>query len=182
MLFRALISYDADCQVDTNNISAILRSAYFFGIAALALPTRSTAHPSSFSRASSGAIEAVPLLGIPDPKAFLDKSKREGFKVLCTALPSSKPRNKPSDALWQSVEHFRLPTDASELSKYVASNPTILILGGESAGIPRELEASADATVEIERTMDIDEAGIDSLNVSVAAGIILSAVSQRGAT
>jgi 21S rRNA (GM2251-2'-O)-methyltransferase len=163
--------------VDTNNISAIIRSAYFFSISALALPTSSTSQPSGFSqRASAGAVEAVALLGVPEPEKFLKESKRLGFRVLATQLPTS--RDSASDhqsTMFELKEHFCIPKDYKKLSSAVSSHPTILILGGEAAGVPDSISSLADATVEIERMRGSDEADVDSLNVSVAAGIIFAA-------
>jgi TrmH family RNA methyltransferase len=55
--------------------------------------------------------------------------------------------------------------------------PLLLVIGAEAAGVPKELLAAADARVRIPLT-----APVESLNVAVAAGVLLyEAQRQRGA-
>jgi 21S rRNA (GM2251-2'-O)-methyltransferase len=113
---------------------------------------------------------------VPDPVNFLTMSKHEGFRILATSLPPVTTGEKKRNQMWGAIDHFRVPSDMSELSRYTSAHPVILLLGSESSGVPEELTRLADATVSIERMRETDEAGIDSLNVSVAAGIIFSAM------
>ena len=56
---------------------------------------------------------------------------------------------------------------AGELSQIEVKKPFVLVLGNEAHGVSEEAEKLADASVKI------DIANIDSLNVSVAAGILM---------
>ena len=65
-------------------------------------------------------------------------------------------------------------TDSSiELQKFQRIGPTLLILGNEAHGIPKPVQDKAQRCIRIDMEM-----GTDSLNVSVAGGIILHYLSR----
>ena len=57
---------------------------------------------------------------------------------------------------------------SEELSQFRRHGPTLVILGNEAHGLPQSIQEAANRCIRIEM-----ELGTDSLNVSVAAGIIL---------
>jgi len=61
-----------------------------------------------------------------------------------------------------------LDDDAEPLEKAQRHGPTIILIGNERYGLPAEIQALADRRVKIEM-----ELGTDSLNVCVAAGIVM---------
>lgn len=75
--------------------------------------------------------------------------------------------------------HFTLSALASKA--LLLEHPTVLMLGSEGEGLRWNLEKKADATVSIEggwrlqgeRGSGVDAGRVDSLNVSVAAGLLV---------
>ncbi|MEQ1826709.1 MAG: RNA methyltransferase [Pirellula sp.] len=61
-----------------------------------------------------------------------------------------------------------LSSQSEDLSQFVVHGPTLVVFGNEAHGLPVEVQNVAGRAVRIEM-----ELGTDSLNVSVAAGIIL---------
>jgi 23S rRNA (guanosine2251-2'-O)-methyltransferase len=56
----------------------------------------------------------------------------------------------------------------------VATDPVVIVLGGEGKGLTRLVGETCDATVSIPMA-----AGVESLNASVAAGVLLAEVARR---
>lgn len=69
----------------------------------------------------------------------------------------------------------RLPVEHSP----VAEHPTILMMGAEGAGLRSSLLNLAHYNVGIPQGREVDEVGVDSLNVSVAASILCYEMLQR---
>ncbi|MFO1065587.1 MAG: RNA methyltransferase [Pirellulales bacterium] len=61
-----------------------------------------------------------------------------------------------------------LAPDSEFLEQAARRGPTVILLGNEAHGLPPELQAAADRRVKIDMRL-----GTDSLNVSVAAGIVM---------
>lgn len=61
-----------------------------------------------------------------------------------------------------------LAPDSEFLEQAERRGPTVILLGNEAHGLPPELQAAADRRVKIDMRL-----GTDSLNVSVAAGIVM---------
>ena len=74
--------------------------------------------------------------------------------------------------VWHGRRHFTLvgtaPAAATDYQKVDFRGPTMLLLGDERKGLSRELQALCDTTIRIPMV-----GGTDSLNVSVAAGVLL---------
>jgi 21S rRNA (GM2251-2'-O)-methyltransferase len=77
-------------QLDPGNLGAILRTAHFLSVDALALSSRHSAPltPTAL-KASAGASESLPLLSLPHPGAFVDASKAAGWKFYAAVAPPS---------------------------------------------------------------------------------------------
>lgn len=149
-------------QLDPGNLGAILRSAYFLGVDAVAISSRNSAPLTPVTlKSSAGACENLPLLSINHPAAFIDESKENGWKFYAAVAPGLNVFGG---------NHF----STSNIGYPVKDHPCILMLGGEGEGLRRNLVKKADAMVSIEGQRD-GQGGVDSLNVSVAAGLLCDA-------
>jgi 23S rRNA (guanosine2251-2'-O)-methyltransferase len=129
---------------DPHNYGAILRSCDQFGVDLVITRYRRIAkHAQSISQTSAGAVSWVPVAEVPNlPRAIQDLQDAR-FWVY-------------------GVDMQGPPLYEQDLRSRLA-----LILGGEGAGISRLLRERCDALVGIPR-----KGRLDSLNVSVAAGIV----------
>ncbi len=140
------------------NVGAILRSAEAFGASGI-IATRGTAHPYSPKalRASSGSSLRLPILAELAAPIALAQLRVSGLQIL-SASSSQNPAAKHPDELDLRV-------------------PFALLIGNEGAGLPPEVEHSADAQVRIQLAEPVE-----SLNAAVAASLILyEAAHQRRA-
>jgi TrmH family RNA methyltransferase len=144
---------------DPGNVGTILRSAEAFG-ATGAIATRGTAYPwaPKVLRASAGSAMRLPILsGLAAPVA-LAQLRVSGLKVFAA---STRIREGPG----------RAPSEVD------LRDPLAIVIGNEGAGLPPEIERSADASILIPLA-----GRVDSLNAAVAASVLLYEVArQRGA-
>ncbi|KAK6440369.1 hypothetical protein LTR95_003411 [Oleoguttula sp. CCFEE 5521] len=160
---------------DPGNIGAILRSAHFFGVTAVAVATNTCAPLTSpvLAKASSGACEAVPLFAISKPAAFILESKKAGWGIYAAVAPSPSKGGRAKQVSSTTL------SNASPL----AEKPCILMLGGEGEGLRENLRNKADVEITIERRTPAGavDVGVDSVNVSVAAGLLAEAFTRARA-
>jgi TrmH RNA methyltransferase len=136
-----------------HNLGAIARSAAFFGLARLVLgdhPAQAAPSDASY-RVAEGGLEQLSVYHMTDVAATLRRLK-PAYRVLGTALE----RGTPLPAL------ARVP------------RPLLLVLGNEEQGVARATLAACDEVVTIPGA-----GAIQSLNVSVSAGILLYALTRR---
>ncbi|XP_055931544.1 rRNA methyltransferase 1, mitochondrial-like [Argiope bruennichi] len=149
--------------LDPMNVGAVIRSAQYFGIDKLFVVKGSSCKLSpTVSKASCGALEVMDIYQIQKFESFLQMKKDQGWNIISTVAyceDGSEASNQITD-----VTDFRI------------SRPTILILGNEGKGVSPEIQKLCDTFVSIPPENNLQE-GIDSLNVSVAAGIILYSLS-----
>ncbi|PQE26799.1 hypothetical protein CJF31_00003500 [Rutstroemia sp. NJR-2017a BVV2] len=164
-----------DSIVDPQNLGAIIRTASFMGAAAVAVSVRNSA---SFTtvvlKASAGASENMPLLSVKQPWKFIDDSKAAGWKVYAAVAPEGLK----TDPLANSSSAETLYTE--DLENPLSESPCILMLGGEGEGLHRGLRSRADVELSIKKRKQAGK--LDSLNVSVAAGILCDAFMRQTAT
>ena len=131
---------------DVRNFGAIARSAHCLGANALIVPTRGSAPVSEDAvKTSAGALLKIPVCREPNLKNTLRYLKDSGLQVIaCT---------EKSDNLIDSVNW---------------TLPSCIILGSEEDGISDAYRDYCDKQVGIPM-----RGSIESLNVSVSAGIIL---------
>lgn len=85
-----------------------------------------------------------------------------------------RSRNLPGDIRWLRSQHgvtvlaSSLASDAEPLAGSSRSGPLLILVGNERFGLPEDVQQQADRRVRIEM-----QPGVDSLNVCVAAGIIM---------
>ena len=138
------------------NVGAILRSAEAFGATGV-IATRGTAHPYSPKalRASAGSSLRVPVLGPIAVPIAIAQLRVSGLQILAASASQNPAAKRPDELDLRS--------------------PFGLLIGNEGAGLPPEVERSADALVRIQVAEPVD-----SLNAAVAASLILyEAARQR---
>lgn len=140
---------------DPGNLGTIARSAEAFGVSALLLGERTVSHWNWKSvRASAGSLFRLPIAKIELAKALPD-IKARGVRVLAT---SSHKGTVVSDAGLR--------------------GPIAIVVGGEGAGVPKDVLALADEVVVIPQSPRVE-----SLNAGIAASILLyEAARQRTAS
>jgi 23S rRNA (guanosine2251-2'-O)-methyltransferase len=142
-----------DGVTDVRNVGAIARTALCCGAQGLILPT---SHAASLTeeaiKASAGALGKILLCRIPSVPQALDVLKLNGIQILGTQMKGS------------------VPVFESDLTI-----PTAIVMGAEDTGISKDVLKRADQLIKLPMVT-----AFDSLNVSVAAGMVLyEAVRQR---
>lgn len=171
---------------DEGNLGAITRSAYFLGVDAIITPSRQSAPWSHVTlKASAGAAEGIPIFKVHQPSDFLGRSAREGWQIYASdAIPPSVQRpitDAASDESSSRVVYTfsrsarRLPASHCPVNEH----PTILMMGSEDTGLRSSLLNQAHYKVGIRHGREVDEVGVDSLNVSVAASLLCFEMLQK---
>jgi len=139
---------------DVRNFGAIVRTAECLGAHAVIIPEKGSARVTADAiKTSAGALHTFPVCREKSIVRAIEYLKDSGLKIICAGEKSGNIASK------------------AELR-----GPSVLIMGSEDKGISRELLALADEQVKIPMS-----GPIGSLNVSVAAGILLyEIVRQRG--
>jgi 23S rRNA (guanosine2251-2'-O)-methyltransferase len=138
---------------DIRNIGGIARSAYCFGVHAIVIPDKGVgALNEDAILTSAGALEQIAVCRVNSLMKAVDDMHLNGIKVYATVMNGST-----------SIFDCNL------------TEPTAIIMGAEEKGIYPALMKIADDKIVIPMPGDFD-----SLNVSVATGIVLyEAVRQR---
>ncbi|XP_019446378.1 PREDICTED: LOW QUALITY PROTEIN: rRNA methyltransferase 1, mitochondrial-like [Lupinus angustifolius] len=161
---------------DPQNMGAIIRSAYYFGVSGIVLCVKNSARLSGVvSKASAGSLELMELRYCKNMMQFLVSSAENGWRVLGGSVSSK----------------------AVSLDEVVPGAPTILVLGSEGTGLRPLVERSCTQLVRIPGntpsdvntsefngesiSSDCESSGkeflsflaVESLNVSVAAGVLI---------
>jgi 21S rRNA (GM2251-2'-O)-methyltransferase len=152
--------------VDPQNLGAILRTAYFFGVDGVVISTRESSPPTPIvSKASAGALEILDLYETKSIPAFLQKSASEGWTIYGTDLNAHRDKLRFIDPT------FKMPT--------LLQGPTILVVGNEGKGLRKSVSNECDLHLILSRYQHHKtnlSYQVDSLNVSVAAGILIQKV------
>ncbi|KAK1771088.1 hypothetical protein QBC33DRAFT_444666 [Phialemonium atrogriseum] len=149
--------------LDPGNFGAILRTASFLGATAVAVTKRNSASLTPVAlKASAGASEALTLFSVESLAPFLTESKENGWQVYAAVPGAARSRQH------RQVDMHEL-ADLDPLSK----DPCILLMGSEGDGLSRQLRSKADVVVNIPNLSGSNV--VDSLNVSVATGLLCSA-------
>ena len=141
-----------DGVTDPHNLGACLRSAAAFGAHAVIVPKdRAVGINATVSKAASGAAETIPLLSVTNLARTLRDLKQRGVWLLAADSGGNE-----------------------SLFDADLSGPIAWVLGAEGSGLRRLTRESCD------RVVSIPLAGeVQSLNVSVAAGICLFATRRE---
>lgn len=159
--------------VDTGNLGGIVRSAYFLGIDALVFAGRNSAPLNPVAiKASAGAAENMTILSVSNEVAFIKQSKANGWRFYAADAPG----------LGSTLFDPLAPTDGSSGPSFnhLTQAPSVLMMGSEASGLSPHIKSHADSIVSIpgarlERGIGVssDPARVDSLNVSVAAALLM---------
>jgi TrmH RNA methyltransferase len=133
-----------------HNIGAILRSAAHFGVNAILVPEVKVANTAAAIRTSEGGSEYVEVFAAPDFKKAITLLKKNGFQIITT---SSHAKKSLYELKW--------------------ADKVVIVFGEEAEGISKET-LSLGEIIKIPGTDSVE-----SLNVSVAAGVILSDYYQK---
>jgi len=131
---------------DPHNLGAIVRTAHAAGAAAVVIPERRAVGLTDVvARAAAGALAYVPVVRVTNVNRALEELKKNGYWI------------------YGLDERGELVYDQVEFVK-----PTAIVLGGEGKGLHEQVAKHCDFLVRIPLA-----GGVASLNVGVAAGVML---------
>jgi len=138
---------------DIRNIGGIARSAFCFGVHAIIIPDKGVgALNEDAILTSAGALEQIPVCRVGSLMKAVDELHLNGIKVYASEMTAE-----------QSIE------------KCDFTIPTAIVMGGEEKGVYPALMKICDEVFRIPMA-----GNFESLNVSVATGVILyEAMQQR---
>jgi 23S rRNA (guanosine2251-2'-O)-methyltransferase len=131
---------------DPHNLGAIVRTAHAAGAAAIVIPERRAAPlTETAAKAAAGALAYLPVVRVTNVNKALEDLKERGYWI------------------YGLDERGREAYDEVEFAK-----PTAIVLGGEGKGLHEHVAKKCDFLVRIPMA-----GSVASLNVSVAAGVVL---------
>lgn len=137
---------------DPGNVGAIIRTAEACGATGVIAGPR-TADPFGWKalRGSMGSALRLPIARVDTLDAAIGAIRQAGLRIFTT-----------------------LPRGGTPLATADLSGPSVIVVGGEGAGLSDEVAAAADEGLTIEM-----QGPVESLNVSIAAAIVLYAASRQ---
>ncbi|KAG5370108.1 rRNA methyltransferase 1 [Yarrowia sp. C11] len=153
---------------DTHNLGSILRSCQFLGADAVVITAKNCAPLSpAVAKTSSGALEYMPVFeNSKTPANFFQKCKKNGWNIVCAAVPTAAGAAKTK---------AEKPLSLRQCGSWLDNKPTVLVLGGEHGGVRQTILNQADHHVIVPASNSwIKNNTVDSLNVGVAAGILIN--------
>jgi len=140
---------------DVRNFGAIVRSAHCFNVHGIIIPTTGGAPISADAiKASAGALTTFPICKVDDLGETVNYLKDNGLMIAAAALSQS-------DFIY----------------KVQFDQPLAIVMGAEGKGVSSQLIRLSDIEVNIPHS-----GNFDSLNVSVASGIILYEITRQRKT
>lgn len=141
-----------DGVTDPRNLGAVIRSAAAFGAQGVLLPQRRAAGVTAVAwRTSAGTAAKLPVAVATNLTRTLRDWASKGLMVVGLDADGS--------------------ITSDDLS--IATGPVVVVVGSEGRGLSRLVRETCDETVSIPMA-----AGVESLNASVAAGIVLAEVAR----
>ena len=143
---------------DPHNLGAVMRSALLCGAHGIIIPKRGGASVTpTVIKASAGAAERLPVARVVNISETIRRLKEQGIFVYCADM------------------------DGVSLRRNNLTGPIALVLGSEGSGVSQLVKKRCDGVLRLD--MAAPGTGVDSFNVSVAAGIILYEIqAQRAGT
>jgi 23S rRNA (guanosine2251-2'-O)-methyltransferase len=131
---------------DPHNLGAIVRTAHAAGAGSIIIPERRAAGITDVvAKAAAGALEHLPVVRVTNINRSLEDLKERGFWIYGL--------DERGEEEYDRIEY---------------ASPTALVFGGEGKGLHEQVRKHCDALVRIPLA-----GKISSLNVSVAAGVVL---------
>jgi len=141
-----------DGVTDIRNIGGIARSAFCFGVHAIIIPDKGVgALNEDAILTSAGALEQIAVCRVNSLMKAVDELHLNGIKVFASEMKASK-----------------------NVAEMDMKEPCAIVMGGEEQGVYPALMKICDERFKIPMSADFD-----SLNVSVATGIILYEVMKQ---
>lgn len=136
---------------DPHNLGAIIRTAECTGVHGVIIPKRRSAGLSfAVSKASAGAVEYVPVARVTNISSTIEQLKKRGVWV------------------------YGADMNGTDYTECDFSGAAALVIGNEGKGISRLVREKCDEIVSLPM-----KGKIKSLNASVAAGVLMYAVSSK---
>ncbi|KAF5610832.1 PET56-rRNA (guanosine-2'-O-)-methyltransferase [Fusarium subglutinans] len=150
--------------IDPGNLGGIIRTASYLGVDAVGITNRgsSTLTPVVL-KSAAGAVEEVSLFAVDDPVKFIQDSQKAGWKSYAAVAPPDRKLVRKHGSKFVS-------TDTIEAQSPLNEHPCLLILGNEGYGLSKAIKVAADYELSVPRF--VQGSCVDSLNVSVAAGLL----------
>lgn len=147
---KALIVICAGLQ-DPRNLGAVIRTCDACGAEGIIIPkNRSVSLNFSVEKTSAGALEYVDVARVVNLNRCIEELKENGFWIYAADM------------------------DGQPFGSIDYAKKAILVIGAEGSGVPRLIKEKCDFTVSIQI-----RGHIDSLNASVAAGILMYAMTAN---
>jgi len=144
---------------DPHNLGAIVRTAHAAGAAAVVIPERRAAGlTETVARTASGALAYLPVVRVTNISRALEELKERGYWIYGL--------DERGDQAYDRIDF---------------NAPTAIVLGGEGRGLHQTVARHCDALVSIPMASGAT-GGVASLNVSVAAGVVLFEWRRRQST
>ena len=138
---------------DPHNLGAIIRTANLAGAHGVVIPkNRAVGLTATVARTSAGALNYTPVAKVTNMAQTIDKLKNEGIWFACADM------------------------DGEIMYKQNLTGPIGLVIGNEGDGVGRLVKEKCDFVCRIPMKGDID-----SLNASVAAGVLMYEVVRQRA-
>ncbi|XP_009907192.2 rRNA methyltransferase 1, mitochondrial [Dryobates pubescens] len=148
---------------DPMNLGAVLRSAYFLGVDRVVTSQRNSCPLTpTVSKASSGAVEVFDVYSTDDLQSFLKAKSAEGWEVVGTVKSPAEVENVP----------------VISCSEFRWNKPILVVIGNEGDGLSLETQLLCHRMLAIPPGRVLHP-GIESLNVSVATGILLHSICNQ---
>ncbi|MDR0805502.1 MAG: tRNA/rRNA methyltransferase [Enterobacteriaceae bacterium] len=129
-----------------HNLGAMMRSCAHFGVKGVLLRDPGLLESGAAIRTAEGGAEHITAIGVDDFPEALEIFRREGYTIITTSSHKGTP-----------------------LSKAEFPAKTVLVLGEENDGLSDIAMKQSDMSISIDGT-----GNVESLNVSVATGILLA--------
>lgn len=129
---------------DPHNLGAIIRTANLVGAHGVIIPKRrAVGLTATVARTSAGALNYTPVARVTNLSAAIEELKKEGIWFVCADM------------------------DGESMYRQNLTGPIGLVIGNEGEGVSRLVKEKCDFTTAIPM-----KGAIDSLNASVAAGVL----------
>lgn len=130
----------------------MVRSGMFLGAAGILAASKNCAPLSpAASKASAGCLEALQIHDCDNLPRTLAQAAEDGWSVVGASASS----------------------EAVECTQINVDRPTLLVLGSEGSGLRTNVKRACDTFVKVSSAEGLDGEIVESLNVSVATGVLL---------